>query len=337
MVLPEEQQRLFPQIVTCGLGTDTGGSCRIPAALTGIVGFRPSVGNGGSQRRYHDELAVVPISHTRDTIGPLGRSVADVTLLDSIITGVPRARPVELPGLRVGIASTLWSGLDERIDAVVFQARRRLEMAGVVLVHADLPGLLSQTAKVSLPILRHEALLDMPDYLEASGITEVTLSDIASQVASPGTDVVLDAVQDDIYGGDYDRVMGVERPALQAIYDRYFQQNDISAILFPATILPATAIDKLHGSATVSVNNGPRMDSATAYVKLTSPSSCAGLPGLVIPAGITADGLPVGLEIDGPVGSDDRLLGLGLSVEKLLGQLPPPTLPPTAFQSASSS
>lgn len=220
---------------------------------------------------------------------------------------------------------------------MVFQARRRLEMAGVVLVHADLPGLLSQTAKVSVPILRHGALLDMPDYLEASGITEVTLSDIASQVASPSTDVVLDAVQDDIYGGDYDRVMGVERPALQAIYDRYFQQNDIFAILFPATIPPATAIDKLHGSATVSVSNGPRMDTATAYVKLTSPSSCAGLPGLVIPAGITADGLPVGFEIDGPVGSDDRLLGLGLSVEKLLGQLPPPTLPPTAFQSASTS
>jgi mandelamide amidase len=118
------------RIVTCGLGTDTGGSCRIPAALTGIVGFRPSVGNGGSQRRYHDELAVVPISHTRDTIGPLGRSVADVTLLDSIITGVPRARPVELPGLRVGIACTLWSGLDERSTQWFFRRDADLKWQG---------------------------------------------------------------------------------------------------------------------------------------------------------------------------------------------------------------
>ena len=75
-------------IVTCGLGTDTGGSTRIPAALTGTVGLRPSVGNGGAQRRYNDANMVVPISHTRDTVGPMGRTVADVALLDSVITGI---------------------------------------------------------------------------------------------------------------------------------------------------------------------------------------------------------------------------------------------------------
>ena len=62
-----------------GLGTDTGGSARIPAALTGIVGFRPSTG------RYVSS-AVTPISHTRDTIGVMARRVADVVLMDSVIT-----------------------------------------------------------------------------------------------------------------------------------------------------------------------------------------------------------------------------------------------------------
>src|SRR3954469_11906593 len=76
-------------IVTCGLGTDTGGSTRIPAALTGTVGLRPSVGNGAAQRRYRDPNMVIPISHTRDTVGPMGRTVADVALLDSVITFSP--------------------------------------------------------------------------------------------------------------------------------------------------------------------------------------------------------------------------------------------------------
>ena len=75
------------RIVPAGLGTDTGGSTRIPAALTGITGFRPSVSNGGDQRRYHDTNAVVPISHTRDTVGPMARTVADIALLDGVVAG----------------------------------------------------------------------------------------------------------------------------------------------------------------------------------------------------------------------------------------------------------
>src|SRR5213078_4120836 len=98
------------RIVPAGLGTDTGGSTRIPAALTGTVGLRPSVGNGGTQRRYNDANLVVPISHTRDTVGPMGRTVADVALLDSVITGAPIAVAEPLRGKRFGVPASFWAG-----------------------------------------------------------------------------------------------------------------------------------------------------------------------------------------------------------------------------------
>ena len=74
------------------------------------MGLRPSVGNGGAQRRYNDANMVVPISHTRDTVGPMGRTVADVALLDSVITGTPMATAEPLRGKRLGIPAAFGAG-----------------------------------------------------------------------------------------------------------------------------------------------------------------------------------------------------------------------------------
>ncbi len=101
-----------------GLGTDTGGSTRIPAALTGTAGFRPSVGNGGAERRYDDAYGVVPISHTRDTVGPMARSAADIALLDGVITGAGPLPAVALNGLRIGLPAPLWAGLERQVEDV---------------------------------------------------------------------------------------------------------------------------------------------------------------------------------------------------------------------------
>jgi Asp-tRNA(Asn)/Glu-tRNA(Gln) amidotransferase A subunit family amidase len=127
----------------------------------------------------------------------------------------------------------------------------------------------------------------------------------------------------------YDAAITTHRPALQKLYADYFAANNVDAVLFPTTPLAAVAIDATFSGA-VSINGvaqpgGPNAQFGT-YIRNTDPGSNAGIPGLALPAGMTKGGLPVGLEIDGPLGSDARLLAIGLALESLLGALPAPVL-----------
>jgi Asp-tRNA(Asn)/Glu-tRNA(Gln) amidotransferase A subunit family amidase len=312
------------RIVSCGLGSDTGASTRVPAALTGTVGLRPSVGNGAAQRRYHDANMVVPISHTRDTVGPMGRTVADVALLDSVITGTAMVSAEPLRGKRLGIPATFWSGLDRELEAVAKAACAKLADAGIVLVDADITGLFELNDKVSFPVALHEPIADIPAYLKASGIEGITLADIAAAIASPDVQGAFGAITADVFGAAYPDAISVQRPALQKLYEAYFRDNNLDGMLFPTTIAPAPLIDTEKGSAEMSINDGQPAPTFETMIRNTDPGSNAGIPGLSLFAGMTSSGLPVGLEIDGPVGSDAKLLGLGLAIEALLGSAPPP-------------
>ena len=132
------------------------------------------------------------------------------------------------------------------------------------------------------------------------------------------------AITNDAFGKDYPDAMKVHRPALQKLYADYFKTNNLDAMLFPTTPAPAVPIDAEKGSGEMSIAGGKPAPTFFTMIRNTDPGSNAGIPGLSFYAGMTPGGLPVGIEIDGPLGSDAALLSLGLAMEAVLGAAPPP-------------
>ncbi|MFB9128498.1 indoleacetamide hydrolase [Paraburkholderia dipogonis] len=314
------------RIVPAGLGTDTGGSTRIPAALTGTAGFRPSVGKGGAERRYHDPDAVVPISHTRDTVGPMARTVADIALLDGVITGAGALPAVALNGLRIGLPAPLWEGLERQVEDVARAALQQLEAAGVVFVPVAMSELDDLNGMVGGPIAIHEPRDDVLAWLVANDAPVKTVVEMAARIASPDVRAIYDGVLSDVLGDRYEAALNHWRPRLQQYMAATFADERIDALLFPTTRLAAVPIDEVNGSSVVSIDGSAAIDTMDAFLHNTDPASTSGIPGLSLPAGMTASGLPVGLELDGPLGEDRRLLAIGIAFEQLLGALPAPVL-----------
>ena len=121
-----------------GLGTDTGGSCRIPAALCGVVGFKPTA-------RRIPITGVLPLSPSLDSVGPLARSVACCATLDAIIAGAEAAPDLPegpLAGLRFGVLHNIVEeGMEGEVARAYARSLARLEAAGVELIDISLPAL----------------------------------------------------------------------------------------------------------------------------------------------------------------------------------------------------
>lgn len=306
-----------------GLAEDTQGSIRVPAALCGIAGFRPTTG------RYPSD-GCAPISAEFDQVGPHARCVSDLVLFDGVITGetAPVAVPL-LAGLRLGIAPAYYfADLDPALAAVVDTVIERLARAGVTIVRADLPGLGALIDATTLPVQIHDVVPSLTAWLASSGAT-IGFDALHAEV-SPDVKSVLDAfampgAPAAIPEAYYTAAITEHLPALRNMLADWFNENRIDAMLLPATMIPATPI----GADSVVRIGDADVPFATAMGRNIAPGSTAGLPGLVLPAGL-ADGLPVAIELDGPAGSDRMLLGIGLAVEALLGPLlcplasPPP-------------
>ena len=302
-----------------GVAEDTNGSIRIPAALCGIVGLRPTTG------RYPTQ-GCVPISPELDQVGPHARTVADLALFDSVAANDWRPlQPQPLHGVRLGVVPDYWfSDLDPEVERITAEALQRLRRAGIEIVPSDFAELSRVHDLITYPVIAHDVGPSIGRYLSEyrAGLDFAQLVSEASPGVRDDLRTVLPGGADFVSDAAYRVIIDQSLPKLRRLYREYFSRTGVAAIVFPATVVPALPI-----GAEGPVTMGDRRVSLfTALARNITPASTVGIPGLVLPAGLTSSGLPVSIELDAAAGSDRELLRLGMSVAEVLGSLPPPRL-----------
>jgi mandelamide amidase len=296
------------------LGTDTGGSCRIPAAWCGVVGWRPTTG------RYALD-GVVPLSWTRDTIGCFARNVDGVARLDAVLSGTgaiglsgtAEVSPAATGTVRIGVPRALfWEHLDADVRRVCAAALDRLATAGIELVGLDIDGAGPLDAEAGFPIALYELGRSLPPFLAAAGVDP---GQAVAAIASPDVArIVGDALAAPVPEASYRRAVEVLRPRLQAAYSAAFAGSGVDVVAFPTVPVSAPRI----GQDEVVTCDGVEVPLFPTVARNTSPGSVAGVPGLSLPCGFDDAGVAVGLELDGPAGCDAQLLAVAAAIESLV-------------------
>jgi aspartyl-tRNA(Asn)/glutamyl-tRNA(Gln) amidotransferase subunit A len=271
------------------IGTDTGGSIRLPSAVCGTVGLKPPSGDRPLE-------GVVPLSTTLDHVGPMTRSVADAALLFDAMKGrAPQTRPPARGRLTFGVPEGY---LCDRLDPAVRQALARMRAALVDRGH-----------KVTAVTIDHAAWT--PDvYLhivlpEASCYHAETLA-TRPEGYSPGVRLRLEMGRY-VLAEDYVRALQL-RAVLTASVERAIANCD--ALLLPTLPIPAPPL----GAASVEVD-GSREPVRSVMLRLTQLFNMSGHPAISIPYGTTPDGWPIGMQIVGHRDRTDRLLEIAAAVE----------------------
>lgn len=306
---------LGARMALAALGTDTGGSMRIPPALNGCASLRPSQG------RYSDR-GVIPIARSRDTVGPMALCMADVALLDGLITEEFALPSITLSALRLGVPSEFWRNLDEDTKEQADAAAAKLRSRGVTLVPIADSGLHALNEPVGFPVVIHEAYDCMVDYLREYGHA-MTIEQLAEKLHSPDVRWIYDnwVLPRKMPSGDalidvgpvYAAAQNGGRQVLRERYQDLFDLHQLDALLFPTTAVVAPL-------ANPDVNLPSNFES---LIQNTEPGASAGLPCIQLPVGLgRRTGMPVGMELDGPYGSDRRLLAIGQLLEGVFGRVP---------------
>ena len=301
-------------LVSFALASDTGGSARIPAALCGCVGFRPTIG------RYSTD-GFVPVSPTFDTPGLIAMHSAEVLWLDQLLTHSAESTSEQCPSLsqvRIGVPRTyFFENLTPVVSKQVNTALEILRASRVTLVEADLDGIGELNAQVGFPIAFYEMLRETAIFLarERTGISlEQLLDGVKGAVERQALSAQL--IEHAIDRRTYLEALTLHLPAYVAKIDEYIAAHGLDAIAVPTTALPAVAHRPRDRDGELT-HNGKSHSTFLSYIRNTEPFSNYGGPCITIPVGRRGD-CPVGLELVGRRENDAALLALAASVENVL-------------------
>jgi len=309
------------RMLPIAIGSDTAASIRVPAAYTGLFGLRPSTG------RY-DNSGVAPLAPTLDTIGPLTRSVDDLALIDSVLSDdFNELAAIELSSLRLGVPSEFfYDGTSSELKSAFDTYLDSLRNAGVTLVAVDLQDAAALNDAALYPILFYETHPSIVEFLASWGdgtSFEELYAEIGWDVKAIWDQLVIDGAPDAIPEEVYRNAIDVARPELQANYDAYFSDNQLSAMIFPATAsaapfaLPDNPQESIIDDEAVSIFINDHN---------SSPGALAGQPGVVFPIALNSIGLPLAVSLDGKRNEDRELLAIAKSLSALIPTIPAPSL-----------
>jgi aspartyl-tRNA(Asn)/glutamyl-tRNA(Gln) amidotransferase subunit A len=312
-----------------GIGTDTGGSIRQPAALTGTVGSKPTY---GGVSRY----GLIAFSSSLDQAGPCARTVLDAALLHEVIAGhdecdstsidsavppvVEAARSGDISGLRVGVVKEFaGDGYQTGVTARFNEAVEQLTALGADVVEVSCPHFdyalpayyLIAPSEASSNLARYDAMrygMRVGDDGDASA------------------EEVMSATRDAGFGAEVKRRIILGTYALSAgYYDAYYGQAQKVRTLITRDFEAAwEQVDVLVSptTPTTAFTLGERIDDPLAMYLAdlcTIPSNLYGGPAVSVPCGLSDDGLPVGLQVMAPVMADDRMYRVAAAAERALG------------------
>lgn len=319
-----------------GYGTDTGGSIRGPSTSNGIVGLKPTHG-------LLSRAGIIPLALTFDTGGPMARSVYDIAVSLNVTAGAPDPRddatkksegkvqadytkfldPNALKGARIGVARD-FMGQDADVDSVIESALTTLKAQGATLIDIKYPAAL-HAVRTDLynTIRRPEFKAQIEDYLATlkPGFpkTHADILVLSEKVVSPTAngfkpnhgrlalyraEAKASPLTDPAYIAAKTHGLAYVRDTLQAIIDT----NKLDAIVYPTSPRRPQKIGEETSAALATGPNQP--PSPTNFANLS------GFPDLIVPAGFTSNGLPVGISFFGPAFSEPKLLALGYAFEQ---------------------